>query len=103
MEMAVRVGQALIQRNLELVYGGAEVGLMGQVADTVMKAGGVVIGVIPESIAHKVSHEGWTELRVVASMHERKTVMFRPFGLALPGGFGTLEEKLPTRPSPRAS
>lgn len=63
--MAQRLGQALVDRNYELVYGGAEVGLMGRVADTVLKAGGVVIGVIPRSFAHKVSHQGLTELHVV--------------------------------------
>jgi len=67
---------------------------MGQVADTVMKAGGVVIGVIPKSFAHKVSRQGLTELHVVDSMHERKTMMFdlSDAFIALPGGFGTLEE-----------
>ena len=92
--MAHRLGQALVDRNYELVYGGAEVGLMGQVADTVLKAGGVVIGVIPRSFAHKVSHQGLTELHVVDSMHERKTMMFELSDgfIALPGGFGTLEE-----------
>ena len=92
--MAQRLGQALVDRNLELVYGGAEVGLMGRVADTVLKAGGVVIGVIPRSFAHKVSHQGLTELHLVDSMHERKTMMFdlSDAFIALPGGFGTLEE-----------
>ena len=92
--MAQRLGQALVDRNHELVYGGADVGLMGQVADTVMKAGGVVIGVIPKSFAHKVSRQGLTELHVVDSMHERKTMMFdlSDAFIALPGGFGTLEE-----------
>jgi len=92
--MAQRLGQALVDRKHELVYGGADVGLMGQVADTVMKAGGVVIGVIPKSFAHKVSHQGLTELHVVDSMHERKTMMFdlSDAFIALPGGFGTLEE-----------
>jgi uncharacterized protein (TIGR00730 family) len=94
MDMARRLGEALVGRNYELVYGGADVGLMGQVADTVLKAGGAVIGVIPGSFAHKVSHRGLTELRVVDSMHERKAMMFdlADAFVALPGGYGTLEE-----------
>jgi len=96
MEMAHRLGQALVDRNLELVYGGADVGLMGEVADTVLKAGGSVIGVIPQSFAQQVSHNGLTELHVVESMHERKGLMFDLSDgfIALPGGFGTLEEVL---------
>ena len=96
MEMAHRLGQALVDRNLALVYGGADVGLMGKVADTVLKAGGSAIGVIPKSFAQKVSHNGLTELHVVESMHERKSMMFDLSDgfIALPGGFGTLEEVL---------
>jgi uncharacterized protein (TIGR00730 family) len=92
--MARRLGEALVERGCELVYGGADVGLMGEVADTVLKAGGIVRGVIPESFADKVSHQGLTELRVVPSMHERKKIMFdlSDAFIALPGGFGTLEE-----------
>ena len=92
--MARRVGQALVARDCQLVYGGADVGMMGAVADTVLKAGGSVIGVIPQALAHKVSHPGLTELHVVGSMHERKTMMFNLSDafIALPGGFGTLEE-----------
>lgn len=67
---------------------------MGEVANAVLKAGGAVTGVIPQSFAKKVSHRGLTELHVVASMHERKTLMFdlSDAFIALPGGFGTLEE-----------
>jgi len=67
---------------------------MGEVANTVMKAGGTVIGVIPESFAHKVSHQGLTELYITASMHARKQMMadFSDAFVALPGGFGTLEK-----------
>jgi len=92
--MARRLGQALAERGYELIYGGADVGLMGEVADTVLRAGGIVRGIIPESFAHKVSHRGLTELRVVSSMHERKKIMFdlSDAFIALPGGFGTLEE-----------
>lgn len=67
---------------------------MGQVADAVLKAGGVAIGVIPKSFADKVSHHNLTELHVIDTMHERKTMMFglSDAFVALPGGFGTLEE-----------
>lgn len=94
MSMAQRLGQSLAERGYELIYGGADVGLMGEVADTVLRAGGVVRGIIPESFAHKVSHRGLTELRIVPSMHERKRIMFELSDafIALPGGFGTLEE-----------
>ena len=91
--MAERLGQVLVDTKYELVYGGADVGLMGQVANTVIKAGGLAIGVIPKSFTDK-SHQSLTELHVVDSMHERKTMMFNLSDafIALPGGFGTLEE-----------
>ena len=94
MAMARQLGQVLANGNYELIYGGADVGLMGEVANTVLKSGGVVRGVIPDSFAHKVSHQGLTELRVVGSMHERKMMMFdlSDAFIALPGGFGTIEE-----------
>lgn len=94
MAMARRLGQALADGGYELVYGGANVGLMGAVADTVLKAGGLVRGIIPETFARRVSHPGLTELRVVGTMHERKMQMFEMSDgfIALPGGFGTLEE-----------
>jgi uncharacterized protein (TIGR00730 family) len=94
LEMAARLGRALADRQYELVYGGADVGLMGQVADSVLKSGGIVRGIIPKAFAHRVSHRGLTELHVVGSMHERKTMMFdlADAFIALPGGFGTLEE-----------
>ena len=88
MEMAEKLGQVLTECNLELVYGGADVGLMGKIADTVLKSGGTVIGIIPKSFAHKVSHQGLTELHVVGSMHERKAMMcdLSDGFIALPGG-----------------
>jgi uncharacterized protein (TIGR00730 family) len=94
MAAAQRLGQALVERNYELVYGGAEVGLMGRIADTVIRGGGVAIGVIPKSFSDKVSHQGLTELHVVDSMHERKNMMFNLSDafIALPGGYGTIEE-----------
>ena len=78
-----------------LIYGGASVGIMGYLADTVLEAGGKVIGVIPESLkAKEVAHAGLTELRVVKTMHERKKLMFdfTDVFLTFPGGFGTLDE-----------
>ena len=94
MAMARRLGQALVDAHYELVYGGADVGLMGEIADTVLKAGGSVHGVIPKSFAHKVAHQNLTELHVVDSMHQRKTMMFELSDafIALPGGYGTIEE-----------
>jgi uncharacterized protein (TIGR00730 family) len=94
LETARKLGNALVNCNLELVYGGAEVGLMGEVANAVMRAGGTAIGVIPQSLADRVSHRGLTELHIVSSMHERKQMMVELSDafIALPGGFGTLEE-----------
>ena len=91
MNMAKKLGQAIVDHGLDLVYGGADVGLMGEVANTVLKGKRAVIGVIPKSFADKVSHQGLTELHVVDSMHERKTMMFdlSDAFVALPGGFGT--------------
>lgn len=92
--MAQELGQALADGGYELVYGGADIGLMGKVADTVLNGRGVVHGIIPGSLADKISHQGLTELHVVGSMHERKMMMFDMSDafIALPGGFGTLEE-----------
>jgi uncharacterized protein (TIGR00730 family) len=78
-----------------LVYGGGRVGLMGILADAVLAGGGDVIGVIPRSLhAREVGHEGLSDLRVVATMHERKALMadLSDAFLALPGGFGTWDE-----------
>tara|TARA_B110000503_G_scaffold44498_1_gene72696 strand:- start:5125 stop:5691 length:567 start_codon:yes stop_codon:yes gene_type:complete len=94
MQSAKALGEAISKASMGLVYGGAHVGLMGQVADAVLAGGQKVVGVIPQSFAHKVSHTGLTELHVVDSMHTRKAMMFELAGacIALPGGFGTLEE-----------
>jgi uncharacterized protein (TIGR00730 family) len=94
---ARRLGAALARRKLGLVYGGASVGLMGAVADAVLQAGGEVIGVIPHGLADKeIAHPGLTHLHLVESMHERKALMETLANgfIALPGGFGTLEEIL---------
>jgi len=91
----VELAQLLAGRGIGVVYGGASVGLMGLLADTVLDAGGEVIGVIPEALeAKEISHRGLSELRVVGSMHERKALMaeLSEGFIALPGGSGTLEE-----------
>lgn len=95
MEAARQLGQELVKRNIDLVYGGASVGIMGEIADTVLAQGGEVIGVIPQALVDKeVSHNGLTELIVVKSMHERKAVMADHSDgfIAMPGGLGTMEE-----------
>jgi len=94
-EVAKQLGRELVRRNLGLVYGGANLGLMAILADTVLAEGGEVIGVIPRILVEKeIAHQGLTELRVVASMHERKALMagLADGFIALPGGLGTLEE-----------
>lgn len=92
---AHQLGQMLAERGLGLVFGGAHVGIMGQVAAGALDGGGEVIGVIPELFMDKgVAHERLTQLHVVASMHERKALMadLSDGFVALPGGIGTLEE-----------
>ena len=92
---ATELGTALAAANIELVYGGGHVGLMGAVADAVLAAGGTVIGVIPRTLAEReVAHSGLTQLHIVESMHERKALMadLSDGFVALPGGFGTFEE-----------
>ena len=89
------LGNALAENNIKLIYGGASVGLMGAVADGALEAGGTVIGVLPRFLeAKEIAHEGLSELILVDSMHERKTRMneLSEGVIALPGGFGTLEE-----------
>jgi uncharacterized protein (TIGR00730 family) len=94
-EAAKSLARALVERNIDLVYGGASVGVMGVLADTVLAEGGHVIGIIPQGLVDKeVAHRGLSDLRVVKSMHERKTLMAELSDgfIALPGGLGTLEE-----------
>ena len=94
-EGARALAQALVARDLGLVYGGASVGIMGLIADSVLQLGGRVVGVIPEALKLKeIEHTGLTELHVTKSMHERKTLMAELSDgfIALPGGIGTLEE-----------
>lgn len=94
-EQATALGKLLAKRNIKLVYGGANVGLMGVIADTVLDNGGKAIGIIPESlVAHEVAHPKLTELKIVDSMHARKAMMAELSDgfIAMPGGLGTLEE-----------
>ncbi len=96
-EAARDLALELARRGLGLVYGGGSVGLMGVLADTALAAGAEVIGVIPRAIASKeLAHGGLTELRLVATMHERKATMAALVDgfVALPGGLGTFEETL---------
>lgn len=92
---ATLLGQTLAKRNIELVYGGANVGLMSAVADGVLNYGGKAIGILPRFLKSKeIAHKQLTELIIVETMHERKTKMNELCDgvIALPGGFGTLEE-----------
>jgi len=92
---ARELGLVLAKQNIDLVYGGGHVGLMGIVADAAMSAGAKAIGIIPRCLADKeVAHKGLTELKVVHTMHERKAQMSELSDgfIAMPGGFGTLEE-----------
>jgi len=96
-EHAQRLGSAIARRGLGLVYGGGHVGLMGAVADAVLANGGEVVGVITEQLVRaEIAHGGLTSLEVVDSMHERKARMVDLSAgfVALPGGFGTLDETL---------
>lgn len=94
-QAAENLARLFVKNDIRLVYGGGNVGLMGIIADEVMRAGGEVIGIIPDSLDQKeVGHRGITELRVVESMHERKAQMAELADgfIAMPGGIGTFEE-----------
>ena len=89
------LGQTMVDRGLELVYGGGRLGLMGIIADTVIEAGGTAYGVIPRALVDKeVAHTGLTDLYTVTTMHERKAMMTELCDafVCLPGGIGTLDE-----------
>lgn len=89
------LAEVLVARGMRVVYGGAHVGTMGALADAALRAGGEVVGVIPQSLVDaEVAHQGLSELRIVGSMHERKALMAELADgfVALPGGLGTLEE-----------
>ena len=90
-----QLGHLLVQQGWGLVYGGGNIGLMGILATTVLQEGGRVIGIIPGQLADKeLLHTGVKEMHIVSSMHERKALMetLSDGFIALPGGFGTLEE-----------
>lgn len=94
-ESAIALGKYIVKENMELVYGGGSIGLMGVLADTVLAGNGKVIGVIPDFLNVKeVGHTGLTELHEVKSMHERKALMekFCDAVVVLPGGYGTMDE-----------
>ncbi|MFC3136144.1 TIGR00730 family Rossman fold protein [Microbaculum marinum] len=94
-EAAVATGRLLAREGVGIVYGGGKVGLMGIVADAALAAGGSVTGIIPQSLVDsELAHAGLTDLHVVTSMHDRKTMMadLSDGFIALPGGAGTLEE-----------
>lgn len=96
-EKAISLAENLAHLGFGLVYGGASIGLMGQVADAVKKSGGETVGVIPEfMLDYEIAHHQLTELHIVKSMHERKAMMADRASafVALPGGLGTFEEIL---------
>ena len=97
LEAARQLGRLMARQGLDLVYGGGNVGMMGELAQSVLDHGGHVIGVIPRDLVQReVAHTGLSDLRVVDSMHERKALMAELSDgfIALPGGIGTLEELL---------
>jgi len=94
-QAAAELGRTLAQAGIDLVYGGASVGLMGTIADAALAAGGRVVGVIPGGLfKREIAHHRLSELHEVGSMHERKALMYDRSDafVALPGGFGTLDE-----------
>ncbi|WP_343621782.1 TIGR00730 family Rossman fold protein [Acinetobacter proteolyticus] len=96
-DKAIELAQHIANQGFGIVYGGASIGLMGQVADTVLEHSGEVVGVIPEfMLDYEIAHHKLTELHIVNSMHERKALMAERASafIALPGGLGTFEEIL---------
>lgn len=96
-ESAIQLAQFIAEQGFGIVYGGASIGLMGQVADTVVEHGGHAVGVIPEfMLDYEIAHHNLTELHIVQTMHERKFMMADRAAafIALPGGLGTFEEIL---------
>ncbi|SFA70437.1 hypothetical protein SAMN04515620_101194 [Collimonas sp. OK607] len=94
-QAARELAKAMVEQNIALVYGGGNVGLMGIIADEVMRLGGQATGVIPEALLKKeLGHNGLTQLHIVKDMHERKAMMadLSDGFIAMPGGVGTLEE-----------
>ncbi len=98
-QAARKLAHQMVQDNIALVYGGGNVGLMGVIADEVMRVGGEVTGIIPKALLDKeVGHHGLTRLHIVKDMHERKAMMAQLSDgfIAMPGGIGTLEELFET-------
>ena len=96
-EKAIKLAEGIAQHGFGIVYGGASIGLMGQVADSVIQHGGEVVGVIPEfMLDYEIAHSTLTELHIVKTMHQRKAMMADRASafVALPGGLGTFEEIL---------
>ncbi|CAN6480880.1 unnamed protein product [Victoria cruziana] len=96
-DAAIELGRELVSRNVNLVYGGGSVGLMGLVSQAVYNGGGHVLGIIPKTLMCKeITGETVGEVRPVANMHQRKAEMASHSDafIALPGGYGTLEELL---------
>ena len=96
-QAAIELCTGIAQRQFGVVYGGASIGLMGQVADVVLEHDGEVVGVIPEfMLEYEIAHPDLTELHIVANMHQRKAIMADRAAafVALPGGLGTFEEIL---------
>ncbi len=92
---AARLGMYLAENNITMVYGGGNIGLMGVIADTMLNAGGKVIGVIPAQLVHKeLAHSGVKDMRIVKGMSARKELIYdlSDAFVALPGGYGTLDE-----------
>lgn len=95
-ESVNQLGLEMVKNKFDLVYGGGNMGLMGSISQSVLGAGGKAIGVIPQAISDKIDHHEISELHIVENMHDRKQKMFELSDafIALPGGFGTLEEVL---------
>ncbi|TKY67988.1 Cytokinin riboside 5'-monophosphate phosphoribohydrolase LOG1 [Spatholobus suberectus] len=96
-DAALELGKLLVERKIDLVYGGGRLGLMGLISQTVLKGGRHVLGVIPKALLpREISGETFGEVKTVADMHERKSVMAKHADafIALPGGYGTMEELL---------
>lgn len=94
-QSAVHLGRVLAEQNIELVYGGSKIGLMGSIADSVLKSGGKVTGVMPKNLfKREIIHPLVTEFHETETMHERKALMSELADgyIALPGGIGTFEE-----------
>ena len=93
--IAVELAEKLAENNINIVYGGSNIGLMGKIANAALNKGGEVIGIIPKFLVDKeIAHNGLTELIIADSMHERKQIMesHSDAFVALPGGLGTVEE-----------